>query len=256
VTRSRLSLLAILAVLAIAVGGFIAYDQVPRGDSVAALTLPASTPSVAATDGASAQPSTSITSSTPAVGSSSGATTGVAGTWNVTTGSQAGYRVRERLANLPAESDAVGRTSDVTGSVTLEAAGDGARLTAGTLTVNTQTIASDERRRDNRLRSEGLETDQYPTASFTVTQPVDVPAVALGGTPTDVTLTGDLTLHGVTRSVQIPAQAQLVDGAIQVAGSVTFPLADYQITAPNVGGFILSIADEGTLEFLVTFAKG
>ena len=41
-----------------------------------------------------------------------------------TAGSEAGYRVREQLANLPAESDAVGRTSDVTGSITLEAAGE------------------------------------------------------------------------------------------------------------------------------------
>ncbi len=253
-TRSRLIPLAILAVLAIAVGGFIAYDQVLRGDSVAALTLPASTPTAATpTDAASADPGTS---STPAAAGPSVATTGVAGTWNATTGSEAGYRVREQLANLPAESDAVGRTSDVTGSITLETAGDGARLTAGSLTVNTQTIASDESRRDNRLRSEGLQTDQYPTATFAVTQPVDVPAAALAGTPTDVTLTGDLTLHGVTKSVQIPAQAQLVNGTIQVAGSITFPLSDYQITAPNVGGFILSIADQGTLEFLVTFAKG
>lgn len=40
-----------------------------------------------------------------------------------------------------------------------------------------------------------------------------------------------------------------------VAGSLTFPLADLQITAPNVGGFIISIADEGALEFLVVFGK-
>jgi hypothetical protein len=42
---------------------------------------------------------------------------------------------------------------------------------------------------------------------------------------------------------------------MQVAGSLTFPLADFDITPPNVGGFILSIADEGTLEFLVTFSQ-
>jgi len=36
---------------------------------------------------------------------------------------------------------------------------------------------------------------------------------------------------------------------------VTFPLSDYDITAPNIGGFIVSIADKGALEFLVTFAK-
>jgi polyisoprenoid-binding protein YceI len=174
----------------------------------------------------------------------------------VTSGSQAGYRVREQLASLPAESDAVGRTDQVTGSITLETNGSTTTLTAATLTVDTTSIASDESRRDNRMRSEGLQTDTYPTATFTLTQPVEVPAAALTGTASDVTLTGDLELHGVTKSVQIPAQAQLVGGVVQVAGSLTFPLSDFAIVAPNIGGFIVSIADEGTLEFLVSFAKG
>jgi polyisoprenoid-binding protein YceI len=253
VTRTRLTILAVLAVAAILIGGFIAYDQVLRGDEVATLTLPASTP----TAGAATEAATGGTAPSTAASAASGSSTGgIAGIWNVTTGSEAGYRVLERLANLPAESDAVGRTSDVTGSITVEGNGDAARLTAGTLSVNTQTIASDESRRDNRLRSEGLQTDQYPTATFTVTQPVDVPAAALSGTATDMTLVGDLTLHGVTKSVQIPAQAQLTNGQIQVAGSLAFSLADFGISPPNVGGFVLSISDQGTLEFLVAFAKG
>jgi polyisoprenoid-binding protein YceI len=250
VTRPRLIVLAFLAVVAIAVGGFIAYDQVLRGDAVAALSLPASTPAAAQSAEPSGASSAASDSGEPAT------STGVAGTWNVATGSQAGYRVRERLANLPAESDAIGRTEEVTGSITVEANGDGARLMGGTLSVDTTTITSDESRRDNRLRNEGLQTDQFPTATFTVTQPVDVPANALQGTATDLMLTGDLTLHGVTKSVQIPAQAQLVGDTMQVAGSITFPLSDFQISPPNVGGFILSIAEEGTLEFLVTFSKG
>ena len=71
----------------------------------------------------------------------------------------------------------------------------------------------------------------------------------------DIKLVGDLTLHGVTKPVEIPAQAQLVDGQIQVAGSVTFPLSDFAIVAPNVGGFIISIADQGALEFSVAFER-
>ena len=78
---------------------------------------------------------------------------------------------------------------------------------------------------------------------------------AVGGTPSDLTLVGDLTLHGVTKRVEIPAQAQLVDGVISVAGSTTFALSDFAIVAPNVGGFILSIADEGALEFVVSFTR-
>ncbi len=39
-------------------------------------------------------------------------------------------------------------------------------------------------------------------------------------------------------------------------GAITFPLADFDIVAPNIGGFIISIADDGALEFLVRFTKG
>ena len=66
-----------------------------------------------------------------------------------------------------------------------------------------------------------------------------------------MTLTGDLTLHGVTKTVDIPAQAQIHGGQIQIQGSTNFPLSDYGMVAPNIGGFILSIADQGALEFLV-----
>jgi polyisoprenoid-binding protein YceI len=248
VTRSRSIALALVAIAAIAVGGYVAYDQVLRGDDIAVLALP----SAAAP---SADPSNEPAATGATASTEPGTATGVAGEWQVAADSVAGYRVREQLANLPAESDAVGRTSDVTGSITVEENGDGARLTAGTLSVDTTTITSDEGRRDNRLRSEGLQTDQFPTATFVVTQPVDVPAAALAGTATDITLVGDLTLHGVSKAVEIPAQAQLIDGRIQVAGSVTFALADFDITAPNVGGFIISIADEGALEFLVAFER-
>ena len=254
--RSRLLLAAAAIILAAGIGGFVVYDQVLRGDSAAALTLPQASASPAATVAAGA-------STTPAASSDAGASTApgtstgsVAGTWTVASGSQAGYRVREQLASLPAESDAVGRTDAVTGSITIESSGTTTTLTAGSLTVDTTSITSDESRRDNRLRNEGLETDTYPTATFTLTKAVEVPAAALTGTASDLTLTGDLTLHGVTKSVEIPAQAQLVDGTIQVAGSLEFPLADYSIVAPNIGGFIVSIADEGTLEFLVNFTKG
>jgi polyisoprenoid-binding protein YceI len=254
-SRNRLVAIVAVAVLAVAVGGFVVYDQVLRGDSTAALSLPTAAPS-SATSSATSTPA-AAGSTQPAASSTTTATAGgdVAGTWAVAAGSQAGYRVREQLANLPAESDAVGRTDQVTGSITLETNGSTTSLTAGTITVDTTSITSNESRRDNRLRNEGLETDTYPTATFTLTQPVEIPAAALTGTPSDITLVGDLELHGVTKSVSIPAQAQLVDGTIQVAGSLGFPLSDFGITAPNIGGFIVSIADDGTLEFLVNFTK-
>jgi polyisoprenoid-binding protein YceI len=252
--RSRLILAAVaVLILAVGVGGFVVYDQILRGDSALALTLPTASASPAAS--AAATSSTAPAATTAGASSAPATSSDVAGTWTVSSGSQAGYRVREQLASLPAESDAVGRTEAVTGSITLETSGATTTLTAGSLTVDTTTIASDESRRDSRLRTEGLQTDTYPTATFTLTAAIEVPTAALSGTASNLTLTGDLTLHGVTKSVEIPAQAQLVNGTIQVAGSLKFPLADYSIVAPNIGGFIVSIADEGTLEFLVNFAK-
>jgi polyisoprenoid-binding protein YceI len=252
-TRSRLIIAAAAVTLAVVVGGFVAYDQILRGDSAAALSLPTASTAPAATSSAAAATTAPVSSAAPAA--SATVDGDVAGTWNVAADSVAGYRVREQLANLSAESDAVGRTDQVTGSITVESDGTTTTLTAASLTVDTTSLTSDESRRDNRLRNEGLETDEFPTATFVLTAPVEVPAAALTGTASDVTLTGDLTLHGVTKSVQIPAQAQLVDGTIQVAGSITFPLSDYGIVAPNIGGFIVSIADDGTLEFLVNFSK-
>ena len=261
-TRSRTIGLALVVIVAVGVGAYLAYDNVLRGDAAAPLALPsasaaAEAPTEATSDPAiPSTPAETETSTDPTAAADPRGDGEVAGTWTLVEGSQAGYRVREQLANLPAESDAIGRTSDVSGSITVVAAGDAAQLTEGSITVDTTTIASDESRRDNRMRTEGLQTDQFPNATFTITAPVDIPASALEGTPTDVTLVGDLTLHGVTQPVEIPAQAQLVDGQIQVAGALTFSLADYDIVAPNVGGFIISIADEGTLEFVAIFAKG
>src|SRR5262245_58303769 len=119
-SRSRTIAALVVIVVAVAVGGCLVYDNVLRGDSTAALTLPTAAPSQAtssatstpATD-PSAEPSTATGSSAPSTGSAG--TGDVAGTWNIAAGSLAGYRVREQLANLPAESDAVGRTDQLTG---------------------------------------------------------------------------------------------------------------------------------------------
>ena len=126
-TRSRLIIAAVAVAVAVVVGGFVAYDQVLRGDSATALTLPTASASPAA----SARRECHRGSAAPAPSADPTAVDGdVAGTWNVAAGSVAGYRVREQLASLSAESDAVGRTDQVTGSITVESDGTTTTLTA------------------------------------------------------------------------------------------------------------------------------
>ena len=190
-TRNRTIAVIAAVVLLGAVGLYVAYDQVLRGDDVAPLALPSTEPVATDVAVASDDPVATDPAASEAVASAdtgTGTDGSVDGTWTIATGSEAGYRVREQLANLPAECDAVGRTTDVTGDDhdrrgRRRRAGDRRRRSRSTPRPSPRTS-----RRDNRMRSEGLQTEQFPTATFIITQPVDVPAAAFAGTATDVTL--------------------------------------------------------------------
>jgi polyisoprenoid-binding protein YceI len=189
--------------------------------------------------------------SSPATSASASA--GV-GTWTVGTGSVAGYRVREQLAGLAAPTDAVGRTSSITGSFTLALSAAGYSVSAATFTVDVSTLASDRAMRDRRIHQMGLESDRYPTASFKLTSPIVLPAAASTGQTVHVSATGDLTVHGTTKSVTIPMDAQLSGSQIQVVGSLTFPFSEFNMVPPSIGGFV-SVQDNATMEFSLLLQK-
>jgi polyisoprenoid-binding protein YceI len=115
-------------------------------------------------------------------------------------------------------------------------------------------LQSDDDRRDGQLRQRGIQTDSFPTATFTLTEPIDVGSVPKSGETVNATATGDLTLHGVTKSVSVPVQARWNGETVEVVGSVDVALADYGIEPP-VGFLVLSIADHGTIEFDLFFTR-
>ena len=132
---------------------------------------------------------------------------------------------------------------------------DGTTITAVDITADLTQLQSDESNRDRQLQRQGIETATYPTATFKLTQPIELGSVPADGQVVDATATGDLTLHGVTKSVQIPLQARIDGGVISVAGSLPIQFADYGIQSPQ-GMIVLSVEDHGTLELLVHFAQG
>lgn len=190
----------------------------------------------------------------PASDTASSASTPGAGTWTVDSGSQAGYRVREKLASLSAPSDAVGRTTAVTGTLTLTQAANGYSVTAADFTVDVSKLSSDQARRDQRIHSQGLESDQYPTATFKLTSPIALSADAGGGQTIHVSATGDLTIHGVTKSVTIPIDARLTGSKIELVGSITFPFSQFGMTPPSIGGFV-SVENNATMEFQLLLTR-
>jgi polyisoprenoid-binding protein YceI len=177
----------------------------------------------------------------------------LAGTWTLS-GGEAGYRVREKLANLPAQSDAVGRTSAITGQVTISEESGAYRANNANFTVDVSKLKSDESRRDNRIRTNGLETDKYPRATFAVAGPTDIPKDAVDGQVTTLQAEGDMTMHGVTKKVSIPLQVQRNGNQIRIVGNYDFAWDDFGMTPPNVAGFV-SVTGNPKLEFDVTMAK-
>jgi polyisoprenoid-binding protein YceI len=180
------------------------------------------------------------------------------GTWTIDTESGsfedftstfAGYRVEEELGGVGANT-AVGRTPDVSGSLQIE----GTTITAVSVEVDMTTLTSDEARRDNSLGTRGLETQSFPTATFELTEPIEVGKTPEQGEILEVEAIGELTLHGVTREVTVPIQGRWTGERIEVVASIEVALADYDIEPPT-GFLVLSIADVGTVELNLLFQK-
>ncbi len=192
----------------------------------------------------------------------SSGTTSVDGTWTVDTSigefdpstetytsAFVGYRVQEELASIGAKT-AFGRTPDVTGSLTI----DGTSATQAEFTADLTTLVSDDSRRDGQLRNQAIETAQFPTATFRLTEPIDFGEVPTDDATITVDATGELTLHGVTNTVTVPLEAQLVDDTIVVTGIIDITFADYDIERP-VSAAVLSVEDRGQMEFQLFFTR-
>ena len=218
-----LAAIGLIGVLAVAIP--YVYVNVVRGDAPAALT---------------AAPGPGLTAA--AVAGS------VEGVWTVGAGSQAGYRVDEVLSGQ--STTAVGRTDKVTGSLTVS----DTRATAGSFTVDLSSVTSDQSRRDTQFRGRIMETARFPTATFTLTQPVDLGSLAAQTGTATVDVTGTLLLHGVTRSVTAPLTVVRTAGEVRVSGQVPVVFADYGIDNPSIGGFVTT-EDDGVIEILLVLTK-
>jgi polyisoprenoid-binding protein YceI len=226
----------------------------------AAVSLTTATSSAAAT---TASPSIEASSTAEASATADGSSTGsgggdLSGTWEVDasvgsfsdfSGSFVGYRVQEELASVGA-AIAVGRTPDVSGTLVL----DGTTITSVSIEADLSTLQSDNEMRDGQLQRQALETARYPTATFVLTKPIELDSLPADGDTISVTATGDLTIHGVTKSVQIPLEAKLSEGVVSVVGSTTIKFADYGMSSPQ-SMMVLSIADEGVMELQLQLTK-
>lgn len=245
-----------VGVLLVAVAAFGAWyflfrnDAPPPVDLQSAVQAAASVTSTPGSGGnATPAAGASATSSAGAAPASSASI--LAGTWQVASGSQSfvGYRVQEQLANVGA-STAVGRSSGVTGRLVF----DGSKITDVAIEADLSALQSDRSQRDNALRQQALETGRFPTATFKLTQPIQLSGTPEAGKTIEATAVGDLTLHGVTKSVSIPLQGQLVNNQVVVVGTLDIVFADYNIAQPRAVA-VLSVENHGLLELQLVFVR-
>ena len=217
-----------------------ADDTVAPATSIAPATTtnaPATTTAPSATVAvATVAPATPTTAAPAAARSSS---------WVATDASTVGYRVEEVLFGV--DTTAVGRTNQVTGTLTIE----GMLVTTTEFVIDVASITSDESKRDGQFRGRIMSADEFPTASFVLTQPIDLGAEPGEGVEVATTATGDLTLRGVTKTVTFDVIAKQANGLIGVQGSIPVLFADYSIANPSFGG--ISTEDNGLVEFVLVF---
>lgn len=244
------SIVAAVAVLALLGGGLYWFL---RDDAPDEVDLDTAAEGVTSTTGSDDPATAGPDGPTP------GTAAGLDGTWTVdtstgefdyesATGTFVGFRVQEELASIGA-AEAVGRTNAVTGSMTIA----GTEVTDATFTVDMTRITTNESRRDRRVQ-EALNTGQNPTATFTLTAPIDLGTDAADGSEVTATAKGDLTINGVTRAVEFPLQAKLVDGTVVVVGSLDVTFSDYGVTAPSAP-IVLSVDDHGVLELQLLLTR-
>jgi polyisoprenoid-binding protein YceI len=177
------------------------------------------------------------------------------GTWKVKTDDAdkdnvfVGYRVEEHFVGDVVKKTATGRTPAVDGTITV----DGTDITATTFTADLTQLKSDQARRDSSLQDRGLETGKFPDAKFELTGPVTLPAKPQKGKTVDLTATGDLTLHGVTKPIDLTLQARWDGSTISVAGHAPIAFADFGMDKIEIPGFVTT-DDHGTLELQLLFA--
>ena len=174
------------------------------------------------------------------------------GTWQVSDdgSSYVGYRVKEQLAFLNSPNEAVGRSKAVTG--TMQVAGD--TVEEVRIEADLTQLTSDETRRDNAIRQRGLESERYPTATLELAEPIQLASTPVQGQDIRGQGTGRLTVHGVTREVDLDLTGRWSGSTIQVVGQLPVKMTDYQIEPPRFGP-VVSIEDSLAVDFNLVFER-
>jgi polyisoprenoid-binding protein YceI len=174
------------------------------------------------------------------------------GTWHVEQHATryVGYRIKELFGDAVLKHVVVARTPAVTGTLTIAKG----RVETAVVTADVSRLASDREARDSYIRDNGLQSNTFPTARFTLTVPIALPAHLGRGQHVHVEATGTMLLHGVTSPVTFTLDARWNGPTIDVVGTAPIVLRTFGIVAPDT--VIAKVDSHGSIEVDLSFAPG
>jgi polyisoprenoid-binding protein YceI len=221
-----------IAVLAVAVP--YVFIHFIEGPPPAKLSLPATTTTApASTSGATSTVATS---------------TSLAGTWKVQSGSVAGYRVNEVLVGQ--KTTAVGRTKEVWGSATLTSSS----VSAAIVNVNLASVKSDQSMRNAQFDGRIMDVASYPIATLKLTSPINLGSSTALGDVTQRSVSGELTMHGVTKKVNFSVSVERTSSQLDVLAEIPVVFGEWNIANPSAG--FVTTENNGVIEVLLYLGKG
>lgn len=180
------------------------------------------------------------------------ASTELDGTWEVAKGrannhTSVGFTFNEVL---PAEKTTTsGSTTEVTGQADIS----DSTLKTAAVTVDMDELTTDKKVRDQNMKSKLFEVDEFPVATFTLTEPADLSAVPDNGSAATVSLTGDLTIHGETKQVTNDFQVVRDADTVVLGGDIPVNRLDYGVETPEM--IAAKISEVGAVNVRVTLQK-
>ena len=126
------------------------------------------------------------------------------------------------------------------------------RIRAGSLEVTDDVSDKDRREMQRQMYEEVLETDRYPEILY------ECSSVSANGSSDGrywATLNGELTLHGVTHAMPLPARVVVNGNSLRATGEFSVRQSDYDIALVSVAAGAVRIKDELKFSFDIVARK-
>jgi polyisoprenoid-binding protein YceI len=166
---------------------------------------------------------------------------------------RASYHAHEQLVGRTLPSEAVGTSNAVSGSIVFDTGGS-IVTDQSKISVDLSKLTSDESRRDNFIKGDTLQTNRFPMATFVAREAPGLPTPLPTSGQFTFALSGDLTVHGVTRPVTWQVTAQFAEASVSGEATTGVNISDFGMSPPKAGP-VLSIEDGLTLELAFSAAR-